>query len=86
MLREHPTMNPKTALKHAKSIVGNRNGIYKVTADQKNTSETKTPWTKLPEHVRLNIVRQQMAEEHRDAIGFELPAVHFVSGGKVSPR
>lgn len=85
IMRESLGTTPQKALRHAKDIYRTR-GQYKVTAEKKSTSQEKTPWEKLPEHIRETIKRQKQAATAREADGRLLPTAHFVSGGKVSPK
>ncbi len=82
---ESPGTTHQKALRHAKDIYRNR-GNYKVRAEEKQTVDTKTPWNKLPEHVRENIKKQRKVETEREKEGRTLPTAHFVSGGKTSPK
>ncbi len=84
-MRDSPGTTPQKALRHAKDIYRNR-GKYKITSEEKQISNIKTPWNELPEHVKANIKKRKMAETERKKRGMVLPAIHFVSGGKVSPK
>jgi hypothetical protein len=85
IMRESPGTTPHKALRHAKDIYRNR-GRYKFTSEEKPTNNQRTPWEKLPEHVRETIKKQKRAETERKEEGRALPTAHFVSGGKVSPK
>jgi hypothetical protein len=85
IMHESPGTTPQKALRHAKDIYRNR-GNYKVTSEEKPTNDEKTPWEKLPEHIRENIKKQIKAKAEREKEGRILPTAHFVSGGKVSPK
>jgi len=87
IMRESHGTTPQKALRHAKDIYQNR-GSYKVTSEEKPTNDKKTSWEKLPEHIRENIKKQRKAEIEieREKEGRTLPTIHFVSGGKVSPK
>ncbi|MDD4904719.1 MAG: hypothetical protein PHD39_00985 [Methylobacter tundripaludum] len=85
MMRESHGTTYQKALRHAKDIYRNR-GSYKVTSEEKPTNDERTPWEKLPEHIRENIKRQRKTKVEREKEGRVLPPVHFVSGGKVSPK
>ena len=82
---ESPGTTPHKALRHAKDIYRNR-GSYKGTSEEKSTIDARTPWNKLPEEVRENIIKRRKIEAERANEGRTLPTAHFVSGGKVSPK
>lgn len=84
IMRESPGTTPQKALRHARDIYRNR-GKFKVAAEEKATSEEKTPWKQLPKYVKETIRKQKRAEAEREKDGRSLPTTHFVSGGKVSP-
>jgi hypothetical protein len=85
IMHDSPGTRPQKALRHAKDIWRKR-GKYKITAEVKSQSQLRTPWDKLPEHIRETIKRQHRAEKERRKKGHVLPTAHFVSGGKVSPK
>lgn len=84
IMRESPGTTLQKALRHARDIYRNRG--KKVAAEEKATSDEKTPWKQLPEYVKETIRRQKRAEAEREKEGRSLPTAHFVSGGKVSPK
>ena len=77
ILRESPKTPPQEALRYAKSMV--QHG--KVSPDY-----LKTPFKRLPWHIKETIKKQKRAERERKESGGSLPRAHFVSGGKVSPK
>lgn len=80
-----PGSHPKAVLREAKAIAITRD-TYRVSADQKRTTYSKTDWDKLPEHVKATISKQKKAETERKAAGRQLAKIKVVSGGSVSPR
>jgi len=84
-MRESPGTTPQKTLRHVKDIYRNH-GRYKVTTEEKSTSDQRTPWEKLPERVGKNDQEAEATEATREKEGRILPTAHFVCGGKVSPK
>lgn len=85
LMLESPGTTHQKALRHATDIYRNR-GVYKVTSEEKQLIDVKTPWNELPEHVRDNIKKRRKIEAEREKEGRILPTAHFLSGGKISPK
>ncbi|WP_420194835.1 hypothetical protein [Marinobacter sp. GH_1] len=85
ILAMRPGTHPKAALREAKAIAKTRQ-TYRVSADQKKASHSKTDWDSLPEHVKATISKQKAAEAERRKSGRQLEKTKIVSGGGVSPR
>ena len=81
----HPGTHPKKALREAKDIAKLRE-TYRVIAEDKSTTNKKTPWKSLPEHVKATIKKKKDAEAEREKAGRKLATPKVVSGGSVSPK
>ena len=85
ILAIRPGTHPKAAIREAKALARIRD-TYRVSAEEKITSNKKTKWETIPEHIQATIRKQKLAEEERRKAGRELATVKIVSGGGVSPR
>lgn len=85
ILAMRPGTHPKSALREASAIAKSRD-TYRVTAEKKSGSGSRSDWDDLPGHVEATIRKQRQAASERKKSKRKLPDAEKVSGGGVTPR